>query len=72
MESSTKAVNKNINAENANNPSHYTLMILGIIVVNIGTFLRFIGEWTFVDILSNIIFVVGVIICLKSVTNILK
>ncbi|HEX8376548.1 MAG TPA: hypothetical protein VF602_01935 [Pedobacter sp.] len=72
MENSTDTVHNSKNSENANNPAHYTLMIVGIIVVNIGTFLRFIGNWTFVDILSNIIFVIGVIICLKSVTNILK
>lgn len=59
-------------SNNANNPSHYTLMTLGIVVTMVGVLLRFIGTFELVDIISNVIFIVGVLICLKSVANILK
>ncbi|WP_242689170.1 hypothetical protein [Pedobacter sp. SYSU D00535] len=47
-------------------------MTLGIVVTMIGVVLRFLGTWTFIDAVSNIILIVGVLICLKSVSNILK
>jgi hypothetical protein len=72
MENPVDTYKKSENSNNANNPSHYTLMTLGIIVTMVGTFLRFFGEWALVDVISNIIFVIGVILCLKSVINILK
>lgn len=72
MENPIETYNKSKNSENANNPSHYTLLTLGIFVTVLGAFLRFIADWTFVDVISNIIFVIGVVLCLKAVLNILK
>ena len=72
MENPIETYNKSKNSENANNPSHYTLLTLGIFVTILGSLLRFIADWTFVDVISNIIFIIGVILCLKAVINILK
>jgi hypothetical protein len=47
-------------------------MAIGVFVSVLGAVLRFIADWAFVDLLSNIILVIGVILCLKSVINILK
>ena len=57
---------------NANETSHYTLMTLGIFVGFLGVVLRFLATWTIVDMVSNIILVIGIIICLISVFRILK
>ncbi|WP_256014379.1 hypothetical protein [Desertivirga xinjiangensis] len=65
-------VNENRQTNNANNPSHYTLMTLGIVITMVGVGLRFIGTFSLIDVISNIILIVGVLICLKSVSNILK
>jgi len=72
MENIKETYNRSEHANNANETSHYTLMAVGIAVGLVGIFLRFAGTWTFVDILSNIILVIGVVICLKAVFNILK
>jgi hypothetical protein len=72
MENIKDTYNKSEHANNANETSHYVLMTVGIAVGLVGVFLRFAGTWSFVDILSNIILVIGVIICLKAVFNILK
>lgn len=63
---------KGKNSESANNPAHYTLMTVGIFVTVLGAMLRFSGDWAFIDVISNIIFIIGVILCLKAVINILK
>ncbi len=57
---------------NANETSHYALMTVGIFIGFFGVIFRFLTNWTFVDISSNIILVIGVIISLKAVFNILK
>ncbi len=72
MENFKETYKESNTTNNANNPSHYTLMTLGIVVTMIGVVLRFLGTWTFIDAVSNIILIVGVLICLKSVSNILK
>jgi len=64
--------NANRETNNANNPSHYTLMVLGILITMIGVTARFIGTYRLIDIISNVILVIGVIICLSSVAKILK
>ena len=63
--------NNNATVE-ANNPSHYTTITIGIVIGLIGIFLRFTGSWPMIDIVSNIIWVVGIVICLRSVLKILK
>ena len=72
MEKLTETYNKNMDNNNANATSHYTLMAVGIFVGFTGVVLRFLATWSVVDIVSNIIFVIGIIICLISVFRILK
>ena len=72
MENPIETYKKSESTNNANNPSHYVLMTIGIFVTILGSFLRFAGSWLFIDLISNVIFVIGVVICLKSVINILK
>jgi hypothetical protein len=72
MENLVETYKKSESTDNANNPSHYILMAVGVFVSVLGAVLRFIADWGFVDLLSNIILVIGVILCLKSVINILK
>lgn len=56
----------------ANDVRHYGLMTVGIIVGLVGIFLRFVDESTVVAIVANILFIIGIGICLKSVFGILK
>ena len=72
MERFTETYNKSMESNNANDTSHYVLMAIGIVVGTVGILLRFFTTWTLVDIVSNIIFVIGVIISLVSVFRILK
>ncbi|WP_238387879.1 hypothetical protein [Pararcticibacter amylolyticus] len=47
-------------------------MTIGIVVIMIGVVLRFLGEWTMIDLVSNLITLAGIAIALKSVYNILR
>jgi hypothetical protein len=72
MENPIETLEKSNTTNNANNPSHYTLLTIGIFVSVLGALLRFAGEFAFIDLISNLIFLVGVFLCIKSVLNILK
>lgn len=72
MENLKETYNKSEDSNNANATSHYQLMAIGIIIGMVGIMLRFLSTWEFIDILSNIIFVIGIIISIKAVLNILK
>ena len=72
MENVKETYNKSEHSDNANATSHYTLMTIGIIVGMVGVMLRFAGTWAFIDIVSNILFVIGIVISIKAVLNILK
>ena len=63
---------KNKRTEESNDPAHYNLIIIGIVVGLVGIFLRFAGSWMFIDGISNILLLIGVIISLKAVLRILK
>ena len=63
---------KNKRTEESNNPAHYNLIIIGIVIGLVGIFLRFAGSWMFIDAISNILLLIGVIISLKAVLRILK
>lgn len=63
---------KNNSVEAANDPAHYKLIVIGIVIGMVGVFLRFTGSWMFIDAISNILFVIGSAICLKAVLTILK
>lgn len=64
--------NKNKSTVEANDPAHYKLIIIGIVVGMTGILLRFTGNWALIDIVSNILFVIGIVICLRAVLTILK
>lgn len=72
MENQAETYTDKQRENNANNPSHYVLLTIGIFITVLGCVLRFLGEWTLIDIVSNIIFLIGVIFCLKAVATILK
>ncbi len=72
MENIKETYSKSENTSNSNAVSHYRLMTIGIIIGLVGIMLRFATDWQFIDILSNIIFVIGIIISIKAVLNILK
>jgi hypothetical protein len=63
---------KNKRTQEANDPAHYKLITIGLVIGMIGVFLRFTGSWMFIDAISNILFVVGSVICLRAVLRILK
>jgi F0F1-type ATP synthase assembly protein I len=71
MEMEDTSNNTNPTAE-ANATSHYTTITVGIVIGLIGIFLRFTGTWPMIDLVSNVIWVVGIVICLRSVLRILK
>ncbi len=64
--------NKNKSTVEANDPAHYKLIIIGIVIGMTGILLRFTGSWALINIVSNILFVIGVALCLKAVLTILK
>ncbi|WP_423146971.1 hypothetical protein [Rubrolithibacter danxiaensis] len=72
MENITETYKKSDRSNNANETSHYVLLTVGIFIGIVGTLLRFIGTWTFVDLVSDIIFIIGAIVCFKAVFDILK
>lgn len=72
MENVTETYKRSEETNNANETSHYSLLAIGIVIGFVGVILRFLTTWTFIDILSNIILIIGIVICLKSVLNILK
>ena len=66
------SLNKNNATTEANDPSHYSTIVVGIVIGLIGIFLRFTGSWPMIDMVSNIIWIIGIVICLRSVLKILK
>jgi len=66
------SLNKNNPTAEANDPSHYSTIVVGIVIGVIGIFLRFTGSWPMIDMVSNIIWIIGIVICLRSVLRILK
>jgi len=72
MENLKETYKKSAHSNNANAVSHYQLMTVGIIIGLVGIMLRFVGTWQFIDIVSNIIFVIGIVISIKAVLDILK
>lgn len=66
------SLNKNNSTAEANDPSHYSTITVGIVIGLIGIFLRFTGTWPMIDAVSNVIWIIGIVICLRSVLKILK
>lgn len=57
--------------ENANSVSHYTFLILTIVIGLVGVYLRF-AEFPHATLISNLILLVASGLCLKAVFGILK
>jgi uncharacterized membrane protein YqiK len=58
--------------EEANNPSHYMVLTVAIVIGLVGVYLRFAGNSFAINAASNVILVAGVIIALRSVFKIMK
>jgi len=68
----THTKTENINKNNANDTSHYKLIVIGLIIGLVGVFLRFAGTWPGIDAVSNVLFAIGSVVCIKAVLAILK
>jgi hypothetical protein len=69
MEQQPKRSTKSI--QNANQPSIYSLMIIGVVICMVGVYLRFAGDSMVLSIVSWAILFVGAFVCCKSVFKIL-
>jgi len=58
--------------EEANLPHHYIILTIAVIIGVVGVYLRFFGDFRYVNIVANIILIIGVGIALRTVANILK
>lgn len=56
----------------ANSSTHYGIIVIGIVIGLIGIFLRFAGDAPLISWISNILFVLGIVVSIKGVLNILK
>jgi hypothetical protein len=72
MENLKDTYNKSEHSNNANATSHYILILFAVIIGITGLLLRFTGTWALIDIVSNVIFIIGIALALKAVFNILK
>lgn len=63
------AMNK---TEEANSERHYLLLVVAIVIGIVGVYLRFAADFRHVNIVANIILVIGVIIAMKAVYDILE
>ena len=72
MENSAEIQKAPLNNPVANNSKHYTLLTFGAFITFFGAILRFLGEAIILDMVSNGVFLVGVIISFIAVMRILK
>ena len=56
----------------ANDTRNYVILTIGIIIGLVGVYFRFFGDSFFYTSVSNIILIIGIIICLRVVFTILK
>jgi tetrahydromethanopterin S-methyltransferase subunit C len=56
----------------ANDIRHYSLLTIGIIVGIVGVYLRFLNDTDLISYISNILLVIGTVICFKAVFAIMK
>jgi hypothetical protein len=57
---------------NPNATGHYVTITIAVVIGMIGVLLRFLGKWPYIDAVSNVILIIGVVIALKAVSDILK
>lgn len=60
------------NDNNANETSHYVVLIIAIIIGVVGTFIRFVQDTVLFSSIGNILLVIGTIIAIRIVFKILK
>ena len=72
MENTNNTIETTNDGINANDSSHYKLLTIGIIITLLGVLLRFLGHWSLIDLISNVILVIGVGICLRAIYNVLR
>lgn len=72
MDNPAETYTKSDKSTNPNSTSHYVLLTIGIIIGFAGSLVRFVADSQLIDIFSNILLVIGVIICFKAVYDILK
>jgi hypothetical protein len=56
----------------ANDTRNYIILTIGIFIGLIGVYFRFLGDSFFYTSVSNVFFIIGIIVCLRSVFTILK
>ncbi len=56
----------------ANDTRNYVILTIGIFIGLIGVFFRFFGDSFFFTSVSNVILIVGIVVCLRMVFTILK
>ncbi len=56
----------------ANDTRNYVILTIGILIGLVGVYFRFIGDSFFYTSVSNVILIVGIIVCLRMVFAILK
>jgi len=66
-----KPIHNTKSMQNANQPSIYQLLVVGIVLSMIGVFLRFAGDSMILSIVSWVILFVGAFVCCKAVFKIL-
>lgn len=60
------------NTASANEPRKYIILTIGILIGLVGVYFRFLGDSFFYTSVSNIILIIGIIVCLRVVFSILK
>jgi len=66
-----KPIHNTKSMQNANQPSIYQLLVVGIVLSMIGVFLRFAGDSMILSIVSWAILFIGAFVCCKAVFKIL-
>lgn len=72
MSEVTESAHNNDSTVNANNPAHYVLIAIAVVIGMAGVLLRFMVDGILMDTISNILLVVGSVISLVAVFRILK
>ena len=71
MENLTESYKKNENSNDANNPNHYIILVVGILIGFFGVVFRFVSYSAVVEWVSNIAFLIGAFICFRCIFKIL-
>ncbi|MXV53026.1 hypothetical protein GS399_18810 [Pedobacter sp. HMF7647] len=72
MADETKIYTKQESLEHSNASSHYIIIVAAVAIGFLGVILRFFGDNSMLDLASNILLIIGIIIGFKAVFTILK